>query len=362
MKEQSMSSKTAYRKTVLEKNGSGGWSCYRIPGLVVTPSDTLIAYYETRLDANDWNAKNIGIKRSQDGGQNWSERYELVSKAEHQTINNPVMIAQHSGRVHVLWEADYHRLFHQYSDDEGETWTDPVEHTDTVAGFRSIYAWTSFGIGPGHGIETDNGYLLLPVWLSNGGGRAHRPSVVATLLSKDDGQTWLRGDVIPTRLSSGERLVNPNESTVIQRVDGRILINMRHETAYHRRAYSLSNDGQTGWTPPCLHEDLPDPVCFASLVRLPRSAVSDPDCMAFSHCATEGPERENLAIRISTDEGDTWHLPQIIEHWAGYSDLAASPGGETLYCFYEQGRAHAESQVPRQLVLATINRDSLLID
>lgn len=356
-----MSSKLKCGKTVIEENGSGGWPCYRIPGLVITPSGTMIAYYETRLDANDWNARNIGIRRSHDGGQSWSERHELVSGTAHSTINNPVMIAQHSGRVHVLWEADYRRLFHQYSDDEGETWTDPVEHTDTVQGFRSVYAWTAFGIGPGHGIETDNDHLLLPVWLSNGGGRAHRPSVVGTLLSKDGGQTWQHGDIIPLSMKNKEKLVNPNESTVIQRVDGRILINMRHETAHHRRAYSLSNDGQTGWTPPCFHEDLPDPVCFASLVRLPKSTASDPDCMVFSHCATEGPKRENLAIRISTDEGDTWNLPQIIERLAGYSDLAASPEGETLYCFYEQGRAHAENQVPRQLVLAAISRNSLLM-
>ena len=44
----------------------------RIPGLIVSDNGILLAYYETRLDSGDWNARNIGLRRSLDGGRTWT--------------------------------------------------------------------------------------------------------------------------------------------------------------------------------------------------------------------------------------------------------------------------------------------------
>lgn len=351
-------------KTTLEQHDRDGWSCYRIPGIVVTAAGTLLAYYETRLDASDWNTRNIGLRRSTDGGVSWSPRRDLIEQTGDLTINNPVMIATRHGRIHFFWEQDYNRFFHQFSDDDGLTWTAPVEQTEALTVIRTRYAWTVFGLGPGHGIETRDGRLLLPVWLCNGGGRAHRPSVVTTLASDDGGKTWQCGEVLPLAtgqnqpLAAGQDqlLVNPNESALAQLRDGRVLINMRHETPCRRRALAVSANGTDGWSPPWLADDLPDPVCCAGMVSLPGLSPGDPACLVFSNCATEGPQRTDLTVRISHDDGRSWQTGQYLEKLAGYSDLAASPDGQWLYCFYEQGRDETAGSCLDRLVLARMNR------
>lgn len=343
-------------KVVLERFDQGGWPRYRIPGIVVTAAGTLLTYYETRLDTHDWNARNIGLRRSTDCGVSWSLRRDLIVNPGDRTINNPVMITTRSGRVHFFWEQDYSRFFHQSSDDDGLTWTEPVEQTASLAAIRGQYAWTAFGLGPGHGIETRAGRLLLPVWLCNGGGRAHRPSVVTTLASDDDGKTWFCGELLPLMTSQGQMLVNPNESALVQLNDGRILINMRHETTFRRRALAVSDRGVQNWSAPWLADELPDPVCCAGMTVWPGLSQEEPAWLAFSNCATEGPQRIDLTVHVSLDEGQSWQSARLLEQLAGYSDLAASPDGQWLYCFYEQGRADPAGSCPAQLILARMNR------
>jgi sialidase-1 len=343
-------------KRTLEQHDQGGWSCYRIPGMIVTAAGTLLAYYETRLDASDWNTRNIGLRRSTDDGVSWSSRRDLIEQPGDLTINNPVMIATRRGRIHFFWEQNYNRFFQQFSDDDGLTWSEPVERTPSLIAIRNRYAWTVFGLGPGHGIEISDGRLLLPVWLCNGGGRAHHPSVVTTLASDDDGETWHCGEILPLATGQGQLLVNPNESALAQLNDSRILINMRHETPRRRRAMAISDNGTLSWSSPWLADDLPDPVCCAGLVRLPGLSAGAPDCLAFSNCATEGPQRTDLTVRISRDDGKSWQAGQYLEKLAGYSDLAASPDGQWLYCFYEQGRDESAGACLDRLILARMNR------
>ncbi len=72
------------------------------------------------------------------------------------------------------------RCFYIRSDDDGLTFTKPVEITATFDQFRPEYDWKVLATGPAHGIQLKSGRLLVPVWLSPGtGGHAHRPCVTA---------------------------------------------------------------------------------------------------------------------------------------------------------------------------------------
>ncbi len=107
-----------------------------------------------------------------------------------------MLIADRNGTVHMVFCLEYMRCFYQHSDDDGVSWSKPVEITKTFDAFRKDYKWKVLATGPNHSIQLAGGRLLLPVWLSTGsGGNAHRPSVTATIFSDDGGTTWQASEI-----------------------------------------------------------------------------------------------------------------------------------------------------------------------
>ena len=93
------------------------------------------------------------------------------------TYNNPIAIADRDGAVHLPFCLEYMRCFYRRSDDDGVTWSKPVEITDVFEAFRPTFDWRTLATGPGRGIQLRNGRLLAPVWISLGqGGNNHSPS------------------------------------------------------------------------------------------------------------------------------------------------------------------------------------------
>ncbi|CAN5163518.1 sialidase family protein [soil metagenome] len=340
--------------------GTGGYSIYRIPGVVVTKAGSVLAYCEARKSNGDWAAIDLLMKRSTDGGKTWSEPTPLhhdgsalprspvvtarkLGKDTERTWNNPVMIADaESGAVHLLYCVDYYRCFSRRSDDDGKSWTAPVEITDTFAKFRPAYDWKVIATGPGHGIRLKNGRLLVAVWLSTAtGGNAHHPSVTATIYSDDHGKTWQTGDICGPNV---EPLIDANESMVAELADGRVMVNMRTIAKENRRSVAISPDGSTKWSTPKFDDTLVDPICMASLIRLPGQqtlAFSNPNNLE-SAKGTPKPgqsrDRRNLTIRLSDDDGKTWPHAKVLEPGpSGYSDLGTLNDG-TIVCLFEKGK------------------------
>ena len=324
-----------FKKIDLEFNGNNSWNYYRIPGIIVTSKGTILAYYETRLSTNDWSARNIGMRSSIDDGESWEGQKLLINNAFENTINNPVMISCRNGEIHFLWQENYRKIFHQISNDDGKTWSEAKEITELLKDFRKHYKWTVIALGPGHGIELSNGRLLVSVWMSNGDGHSHKPSVAATIYSDNNGDSWHCGQII----GSSNELVDPNESSLAELSDGRVMINIRHNSDIRRRVVSISTDGVSGWMNPWFDMELRDPICFASLAKIPVDGN-----LLFVNCDTDGyivgsktnRSRENLTIKMSLDSGFTWTYSLFVEKYAGYADLAISSDGQWIYCFYER--------------------------
>ena len=58
------------------------------------------------------------------------------------TYNNPVAIAgSETVTVHFLFCVEYMRAFYMRSDDDGQTFSKPVEITPAFCGFRRYWAW-----------------------------------------------------------------------------------------------------------------------------------------------------------------------------------------------------------------------------
>jgi sialidase-1 len=377
---------------VLEKRdlfeaGQGGYTMYRIPGLVVTTKGTLLAYCEARKGAGlDWDSIDILLRRSEDGGKEWSAPVK-VAQVEGPIPKNPASLARNVGAtgtvtynnavaivdsqpgvVHFIFCLEYMRCFYQRSDDDGKTFGRPVEITSTLEHFRKAYDWKAFGVGPAHGIQLRNGRLLAPIWLSRGtGNNAHHPSVVTTLYSDDHGSSWRGGEIAA---DEKDPLVDPGETVALELEDGRIMINMRNDSEKHRRAVAFSPDGATHWTRPAFDEQLLETICMGSLCRLTRKGSGDrsrvlfanphnPDCAAGGLAAGRQLKRKNLTVKLSYDEGKTWSLERSLESGiSAYSDLAVGPDG-TIYCLYERETIDGSIFHTKYLTLARFNLEWL---
>ena len=351
---------------------SGGYAVYRIPGIVVTGRGSVLAYSEARKsDRGDWNAIDIVMRRSTDGGRTFDSLRRIAEvPGRHRknpvalaqglaatgdvTYNNPVMIpdARRPGVVHMVFNLEYMRAFYQRSDNDGRSWSKPIEITGAFDAFRPEYDWKVLATGPGHGIQLRNGRLLIPVWLSLGtGGHAHRPSVVSTIFSDNGGASWQRGEIA---IPNTEEWVNPNETALVELSDGRVMLNARSESKARRRLVAMSADGAGGWSRPLFDEALPEPVCFGSLARHPRAGLLfvNPDNPIDR-------TRRNVTVRLSRDDGKTWHVKRSLEPGgSGYADVAVARDG-TVLAFYERNAEVNGRWRTQALVLARFALDWL---
>jgi sialidase-1 len=354
----------------LFEGGTGGYNIYRIPGIVVTKKGTVLAYTEARrTNGNDWDSIDIVMRRSTDSGATFSPQRVIArapGKIERNpiaierkqgkpgdiTYNNPVAIADSNGSVHFLFCLEYMRAFHMRSDDDGLTFSTPIEITSAFDAFRPGYAWRVIAIGPGHGIQLKRGRLLAPVWFSLGAaGNGHHPSVTATIYSDDHGATWHRGDIA---VPSSPEFPDPSEATIAELANGSVMLNVRTEAKENRRTILTSRDGATKWTAPHLQPDLPEPVCFASLMRRKNVLLFvNPDNLQRADGKDlRSKDRINLTVRLSRDEGAHWTVSRTIEPAAtGYSDLSIAKNG-AIFCLYEvvpkiHGIAHHDEMLAR---------------
>jgi len=359
-------------QTVVFQANKDGYALYRIPGIVVTAKGTVLAYCEARrTGTTDWDTIDIMLRRSTDGGRTWDERQKIadvpgpksknpaaiaqkLGKPDDVTYNNAVAFAARDGAVHFLFCLEYGRCFYMRSDDDGLTFSKPVEITPAFEKFRSDYDWKVMATGPGHGIELKCGRLVVPVWLSTGtGGHAHRPSVTSTIYSDDRGKSWQRGDIA---VPNTPEWINPNETVVVELADGRVMLNVRSESKTHRRLVTISLNGATGWSKPKFDDALLEPICMASIARLSSESTRGKNRIVFANpnnlARADGKEeagktrdRKNLTIRLSYDEGETWAARKVLEPgFSGYSDLAVLPSGDVL-CFYERGSTDGKNSL-----------------
>ena len=366
-----------FDKTNLFEARKDGYAHYRIPGIVVTAKGSVLAYCEARKRvASDWGTIDILMRRSTDEGKTWGQRKKIVTPpkdikknpaavaqglgdSDEVTMNNPVAIIDHeSGTTHFVYCAEYARCFYMRSDDDGVTWSNPVEITSTFEAFRKKgYAWKVLATGPGHAIKTTKGRIIVPVWMSTGtGGHAHRPSVNSVIYSDDSGKSWHAGDIV-----SGEhRPKNPSETLVIELANGDVMLNYRHESFGHGRAVTVSSDGATNWSPIRFDDNLPEPICMGAILRLTSKPKAKRNRILF--CNPNNPidrQRRNVTVKLTYDECKTWPISKSIEPGvSGYSDLAAGPDG-TIYCFYERGSVEASHYDTEALCVARFNLEWL---
>lgn len=323
------------------KSNEGGYYCFRIPAIVKTKSGTLLAFAEARKNnCGDEGDIDMVVKRSSDKGKTWSALQLIWSDAEN-TCGNPAPVVEEvSGKIHLLmsWNLgtddigtinsgtskDTRRVYKTSSTDDGLTWASPKEITADV----KLASWGWYATGPGHGLQISNGAykgrLVIPCDnIERGSGRKGYSHII---YSDDHGESWKLGGVTPP---IG---LNPNESTVAELADGRLILNMRVSNNNNLRMKSISADGGLTWSTPVDALSLVDPVCQGSMINV---TIAGQHTLFFSNPSSI--TRTNMTIKSSTDGGNTW--PKAYSVYLGmsaYSDLVMIEENK-LGILYEAG-------------------------
>jgi sialidase-1 len=326
--------------------GQGGYITGRVPVMTSFGNGVVLAAWEARRGdaagyAGDWDDNDILMRRSEDGGKTWGPS-SVLGDGGVLPAHNTNFLIDAEGTLHVFFFVNYQHAFHCVSRDQGRTFSAPQAITSVFEEFHRDYLWNVIAAGPGHGIVTRKGRMIVPVWLSNGG-RKHRPSVLSSIYSDDLGKTWQRGEIVPPKL------VNMNETTGIELEDGTILFNIRSEDRAFRRALSRSPDGAKEWSQPVHDNALKEPICMGNLLRYNFADGKEPGRVLFCNPDNDvytgkyGPswdgnkDRVNLTLKMSLDDGATWPISRVIDPGiAGYCDLAREADG-TIYVIYERG-------------------------
>src|SRR6266545_3295139 len=131
-------------------SGKEGYKSIRIPSVAVTKTGVVLAFAEGRAAATDQAENDIILKRSTDAGRTWGP-LQLLHDDGKNSLNNPTAVVEReSGRVFLMYQripahlkergkgieigyegTNVYRNLLIWSDDDGATWTRPLDVTRT---------------------------------------------------------------------------------------------------------------------------------------------------------------------------------------------------------------------------------------
>lgn len=230
------------------------------------------------------------------------------------------------------------------SDDDGATWSEPIDITAQVKA-----DWMCFlGTGPGNAIQLTGaehaGRILVPVYYNHETGGTGYLSCAA-IYSDDGGATWtlgtspndgreVLGSVVSSRDLADER-ASLYESVLVEGADGAVHVWARNQHPSGRVAHAVSRDGGVTWGEvdhdAQLTEIFSQPNAIAVTGANDTAGAVEPGSrsIVFANASQMLPFRGCGVMRLSHDDGATWPHNRVVNprHYV-YQCMAQLPGGD----------------------------------
>lgn len=351
-------------RIVLFENNTNGIRQFRIPGLVKTNKGTLIAVCDARVNkfGDLPNKINTVLRRSIDDGKTWSEMQTIVEFSGNEGAGDPALLVDR--KTNTVW------LFFNYakegigistsqpgygentihimaikSDDDGLTWSKPIDITKSV----KAEEWRFVVSSPGHGIQLKDGTLLQMAYYGLPKSVTWKMSAFA-FYSKDHGKTWKRTEPIGQGLT---------EAMAVELENGQVMVNIRNQVRFPnkkitKRAITFIADLTRPWSEVQYDTVLTEPSCQGSMIKLEVGESAGKDWLVFGNPAHHI-ERQNYTLRFSKNGGKEWATS--LQLWPGgsmYSDIVELQNGDfgVLYEKYVASSFYLEfARVPRELLI-----------
>ena len=335
-------SKVEENEIALFSQGQFGYECFRIPAIVKTNKGTLLAFAEGRKNGcSDTGDIDLVLRRSTDNGKSWGPLVVVWDGGDN-TCGNPAPVVDrktgiiwvlstwnlgtdHESRIINQSSKDTRRVFVLHSEDDGKSWSGAKEITETTKQEN----WTWYATGPVHGIQLKQGdkkgRLIIPCDHIEAETKHYYSHII---YSDDNGKTWNLGGSTPQH--------QVNECTVAGLDDGSLILNMRnYDRTKRTRKISISKDFGETWSDIYADEQLPEPICQASLLR--STWKNKGNSLFFFTNPASSDSRRNMTLKISNDQARTWNDSIVLHPGpSAYSDMTVIKKG-VLGCFYEAG-------------------------
>lgn len=216
--------------------------------------------------------------------------------------------AGHQSKKAPLMAKKTSHLWLVHSDDDGATWSNPVDITPQVKA-----DWMKFlGVGPGTGIQLKNGNLVMPVYYTNNIDNHLASQSAAVIISRDGGVTWERGESPMDRwayeqdgtreLSSG---LETTESQLIELDNGELKLFSRNKLSTHV-IISTSKDGGYTWQNSAQVDDiLVEPYSQLSVIKYSKK-INGKEIVIFANPFSHPVQPEARQGRGARKNGRVW--------------------------------------------------------
>ena len=215
----------------------------------------------------------------------------------------------------------------RYSDDNGATWSDPVNLSAFVKGDKEKF----LGVCPGRGITTqvDGKERVLFCVYDNQGGKHN----VSTIYSDDNGITWHRG--AETKVKAG--VIKTNESQIVELGDGVLRMFSRNSSNYV--SYADSTDGGVTWSKHAADTDLlAKGSCMSSFINTSRTV--DGKKVVLGSYPSDFLDRADGVIRVGlvTEENDIQWIStyNVTDGFYAYSCLTELADGNFALLYEDE--------------------------